>query len=170
MGFISEQELEEYCLNWFQEDDMGYKYKNGKDIEPGSINSERENFQQVILVNRLEKSISKLNRDFPDQVIKSAITKLTNANLPNLISSNRQFYNWIKKGLQVKYFEGNEEFGRRLKIIDFENPNNNDWLVVNQFKIQGPKHNRIPDIVVFINGLPIAVVELKNPANEKTNI
>ena len=87
----------------------------------------------------------------------------------SLINCNKNFYQWIIKGLKVTYHKDNQEIGRQLKLIDFDNFENNDFLVVNQFTVHGI-NNRRPDVVVFINGLPIVVIELKNPADEDADI
>jgi type I restriction enzyme R subunit len=86
------------------------------------------------------------------------------------MSCNRQVHQWLTSGVQVTYHEGNDEIGKQLKVIDFDNPENNDWLVVNQFTVDGPRHQRRPDVLVFINGLPLSVIELKNAADENADI
>ena len=93
-----------------------------------------------------------------------------NPNIPALMSCNRQVHSWLTKGVKVTYQEGNETVGKQLKVIDFDNPENNDWLVVNQFTIHGQKQNRRPDVLVFLNGLPLSVIELKNAADENADI
>ena len=86
------------------------------------------------------------------------------------MSANRQVHSWLTKGLKVTYQQDNETIGKQLKIIDFDDPENNDWLVVNQFTIHGHKHNRRPDVIVFVNGLPLSVIELKNAADQHADI
>jgi type I restriction enzyme R subunit len=98
------------------------------------------------------------------------VLQLANPNVPGLLASNRQFHRWMTQGLPITYLDGNQQVGIRLKVIGFDDPAANDWLVVNQLAIQGTKHNRRPDVVVYLNGLPLAVIELKNPADEKADI
>ena len=131
---------------------------------------ERDDFRQVVLTGRLRSALTKLNPGVPAATIESAVLQLANPNTPGLLPSNRQFHRWMTTGLPITYMDGNQEKGIRLKVIGFDDPKSNDWLVVNQLAIQGPKHNRRPDVVVYLNGLPIAVLELKNPADEKADI
>jgi type I restriction enzyme R subunit len=165
---ITEDQLEQECLSWFRE--IGYQIKHGTDIAPETSQAERSDFRQVILQSRLSDALYKLNPAVPSHVIDAAVTQITNPNIPGLLSANRQLHKWITQGYPVKFMVDNVERGIRLSLIDFHNPDNNDWLAVNQFAIQGGKHNRRPDVITFVNGLPLAVIELKNPADEKADI
>ena len=167
-SILAEEDLENISIEWFKE--IGYQFIHGPNIAPDSISPERHDLRQVFLIGRLKSALIRLNPEVPSKTIDAAVLQITNPNIPGLIASNRQFHKWMTKGLPLSYMNGNQEIGIRLKIIDFDNPDQNDWLVVNQLAISGPKNNRRPDVVVYINGLPIAVIELKNPANEKTNI
>lgn len=91
-------------------------------------------------------------------------------NLPTLIQINRQFHRWLRDGVKVQYQKNGETVGDQVRLIDFTNPMANDWLAVNQFTIKGPNHTKRPDIILFVNGLPFAVLELKNPADEQADI
>ncbi len=168
MSDINEEILEKTSIEWFTE--IGYKFVHGPDIAPEKNYQERDDLRQVFLIGRLRSALIRLNPEVPNKTIDAAVLQITNPNIPGLVASNRQFHIWMTKGLPISYMEGNQEIGIRLRIIDFDNPDKNDWLVVNQLAISGPKNNRRPDVVVYINGLPIAVIELKNPANEKTDI
>jgi len=168
MAFISEDDLEQMSLEWFQE--IGYTFIHGPLLAPDGETPERDDFRQVVLTGRLRSALTKLNPGVPAATIESAVLQLANPNTPGLLPSNRQFHRWMTTGLPITYMDGNQEVGIRLKVIGFDDPNSNDWLVVNQLAIQGPKHNRRPDLVVYLNGLPIAVLELKNPADEKADI
>ena len=168
MAFISEDDLEQMSLEWFQE--IGYTFIHGPLLAPDGETPERDDFRQVVLTGRLRSALTKLNPGVPAATIESAVLQLANPNTPGLLASNRQFHRWMTTGLPITYMDGNQEVGIRLKVIGFDDPASNDWLVVNQLAIQGPKHNRRPDVVVYLNGLPIAVLELKNPADEKADI
>lgn len=102
--------------------------------------------------------------------IEDAVRQVLNPNLPSLIQANHQFHRWLRDGVPVEFQRDGETVGDRVQLIEFENPDSNEWLAVNQFTVQGPHHTKRPDIIIFLNGLPIAVVELKNPADENADI
>ena len=168
MALVTEDQVELLSIDWFKE--LGYQYKCGYDIAPDGEEPERTAYRSVILQDRLQAALSRINPDIPESAINSALSQLANPNIPSMMSCNRQIHQWLTKGIQVIYHKGNEEVGKPLKVIDYENLENNDWLVANQFTIQGPKHNRRPDVLVFVNGLPLSVVELKNAADEDADI
>jgi len=168
MALISEDHLEQQALAWFQE--MGYRLVHGPQLAPDGATPERENFRQVVLTGRLREALKRLNPEAPAATIETAVPQLATPSVPGLLAANRQFHRWMTTGLPITYMDGNREVGTRLKVIGFDDPAANDWLVVNQLAVQGPRHNRRSDIVVYLNGLPIAVLELKNPVNEKVDI
>ena len=168
MNIITEEQLELQCIDWFIE--LGYEYKDGHDIAPESNNSERDDFRKVILEDRLRSALIRINPDIPNQTINNSIPQILNPNIPGLLNCNREMHKWITKGLKVTFMQDNQEVGKQLKLIDFENIDNNDWLGINQFEIQGDQRLRRPDVLVFVNGLPLAVIELKNPADENADI
>lgn len=168
MARITEDHLEQQCLEWFQE--LGYTHVFAPQLDSDGNSPERTDFRQVILTGRLRSALQRLNPDVPAGTIESAVLQLANPNVPGLLASNRQCHRWITQGLPITYMDGNQQVGIRLKVIGFDDPGANDWLVVNQLAIQGSKHNRRPDVVVYVNGLPLAVLELKNPAEEKADI
>ena len=122
------------------------------------------------LEERLKSAVVRINPDIPSQTINNSISQILNPNIPGLLNCNREMHKWMMKGLKLTFMEDNQEVGKQLKLIDFENIDNNDWLVVNQFEIQGDQRLRRPDVLVFVNGLPLAVIELKNPADENADI
>lgn len=168
MALITEDHVELQSIEWFK--DLGYAYACGYDIAPDGEAPERTDYRSVTLKDRLLSSLKRLNPEIPQSAIDTAFAQLINPNIPALMSCNRQVHSWITKGVKVTYHEGNQEVGKQLKVIDFENPENNDWLVVNQFTIHGVKQNRRPDVLVFLNGLPLGVIELKNVADAKADI
>lgn len=166
---MNESELEQTCLQWFQE--SGWNYTHGRDLSPDSDTSERSDYRQVVLQQRLSDAATHLNPDLPPEAIDNAIRVATTANSPNLITNNHTFHRYLLEGISVEYTNAaGERKSDRVQLIDFQNPDNNDFLVANQFAILGTKQTRYPDIIPFINGLPLAVIELKNPTDENTDI
>ncbi len=168
MALITEDQVEQISIDWFKE--LGYLYKCGYEIVPDGEKPERTDYRSVILQDRLQEALSRINPDIPEYAINTVLSQVTNPNIPSMMSCNRQVHQWLTIGVQVTYHEGNEEVGKLLKVVDYENPENNDWLVVNQFTVRGLKHNRRPDVLVFVNGLPLSVIELKNAADEDADI
>jgi len=163
---INEDELEQFCIEVFE--DIDYEYILGTELE------ERESPTQVVLHQRLQDNIYKLNKDLPNSAREQAINQLLRIDTPDLLLQNQYVHSLLVKGVTVTYSEKGENKSGIVRLIDFANPENNDFLVVNQYTvIEGlghQKRNRRPDIVVFVNGLPLVVIELKNPADEKTEI
>jgi len=168
MALVTEDQVELQSIEWFR--DLGYDYVCGYDIAPDGDTPERSDYISVVLKDRLLSALTRINPDIPQAAITAALSRLINPNIPALMSANRQVHSWLTKGVKVTYHEGDQEIGKQLKVIDFDNPDNNEWLVVNQFTIHGQKHNRRPDVLVFVNGLPLSVLELKNAADEQADI
>ena len=168
MALVTEDQVELQSIDWFKE--LGYQYVCGYDIAVDGETPERTDYRSVVLKDRLLSALTRINPDIPKSAINTALSQLMNPNIPALMSCNRQVHSWLTKGVKVTYQEGNETIGKQLKVIDFDNPENNDWLVVNQFTIHGQKQNRRPDVLVFLNGLPLSVIELKNAADENADI
>lgn len=166
---ITEQKLtEQAVIDWFK--DLGYDYKFGPDISPGGVLVER-NFSDVILENRLRNAIRRLNPNLPEKGIDETVDKLKRVENPNLEIANREIYKMLTEGIRIALEGENKELkGMFVNVIDFENPLNNEFLIVNQFTVKGIEKTRRPDVVVFINGLPLAVFELKNPLIEEATI
>ena len=174
---INEDQVEQIAIEWFKE--LGYDYLHGYDCSPSeapdSSDPQRSNYQEVLLSHRLQTALVKLNPDLPLSAIDEAIDRLKKHQHATLIQNNRAFHEMLLKGIsvEVKIDDSSEirsSRGEVVKLIDFHKPSNNDFLVVNQYTINGTKGNRRPDIVVFINGLPISVIELKNPADKNADI
>ncbi len=168
MALVTEDQVESQCIDWFE--DLGYRYRRGYDVAPYGETPERTDYRSVVLEDRLLSALTRINPDIPGTAIGDALSQLTNPNIPALMSCNRQVHQWLTRGVKVTWHEGKQEIGRQLEVIDFDNPENNDWLVVNQFTIHGQKHTRRPDVLVFLNGLPLAVIELKNVADENADV
>ncbi|WP_295803050.1 type I restriction endonuclease subunit R [uncultured Microbulbifer sp.] len=164
---ITEDQLEDLCQTWFE--DTGYQVIQGEAIAPDTPDAERDDWQQVILRPRLKAAIERLNRYLPEVAREEAFHVVTNQEAPVLAQGNRGFHKLLVDGVNVDVAGKEVTEGVFVRLIDFESPENNDWLVVRQFTVVGQRKRR-PDMVVFVNGLPLAVIELKNPADEKTDI
>ena len=165
---INEDQVEQLAIEWFKE--LEYDYLLGYDIAPDSSDPQRQNYQEVLLSKYLQISLQKLNPTLPTSAIDEAVHILKKPQHASLIQNNRAFHQMLLQGIPVEIKTDDGKKGEVLKVIDFEEVKNNHFLVVNQYTIKGTKGNRRPDLVVFINGLPIAVLELKNPADENADI
>ncbi|MGI3052887.1 type I restriction endonuclease subunit R [Vibrio alginolyticus] len=169
---ITEDQLEQQCLDWFKE--LGYQYQNGYDIAPDGDTPERENYQQVTLQARLVSALETLNPNVPSDTLIEVAKTVATPQTPVLIKNNKLFHQYLIEGVPVEYSVMEQEQWvtkhTHVRLIDFDNRENNEFLVVNQFTITGTKVNRRPDVIIFINGLPLAVIELKNPADDHADI
>lgn len=167
---MNENQLEnDYVLKWFT-DYLKYSYELGADISPEGRHSERAEFRDVVLVDRLREAVSKFNPMAGAEKIEEVVLKVTDIPGAKRIDKNQQFHQMLINGVELDRFgDDKDEDDHKLRIIDFQNPKNNDFLVVNQFTIIGSAEHR-PDLIVFINGLPMVVIELKNPDDTKTDI
>jgi type I restriction enzyme R subunit len=160
---------EQPVIEWLKE--MGYDYEFGPDLAPGQILGEREDFREVLLIGRLKRSIRRLNPDLSEVEIDDAVRAIKSVEHPNLEIANKEVYKLLTEGVRIIVCDQEgEERGRIVRIFDFENPQNNEFLVVNQFAIQGLEKVRRPDVVVFVNGIPLAIFELKNPTLENATV
>lgn len=168
MKFTTEDEIETYNLELL--DALDYSYKNGYDIEPEGSAPERQSFGDVLLKDRLTNAIARINPHIPPEIRATAQRELQNIASPDLVSNNEIFHRYLTEGITVEYTRNGETKGEQLWLIDWSNPDNNEFLAVNQFTVIEDNHNRRPDIVLFINGLPLVVIELKNAADAKANL
>ena len=165
---ITEDQLEQLSLDWFRE--TGWDYANGVDISPDGDDSERDDYRVVVLKDRLAEAVARLNPDLPPSAVDDVVHVVANPDHPSLEQNNRALHRLYTNGVKVEYSTDDSKETIYAQIIDFQNPDNNDLLVVNQFSVAGTKQARRPDVVVFVNGLPLAVVELKNPADESADV
>lgn len=136
---------------------------------PQSIHSqrERESYAEVVLAQRMRDALARLNPELPTEALDDAFRKLARLEGPTLEARNRTLHRLLVDGVTVEYRSAEGDIrGAQARLIDFDDPDDNDWLAVNQFTVSENKHTRRPDIVLFVNGLPLAVIELKNPADE----
>ncbi|MGE8721935.1 type I restriction endonuclease subunit R [Leptospira terpstrae] len=166
---ISEDILEKQCLAWFEEG--GYASVYGPDIAPDGESPERIDYKQVVLTGRLLSALERINPNIPRAALEEkVIPLLTKPAHTLLIQNNREFHKFVLDGIAIEYAKGDVKKHDTVQLVDFQNIKNNQFLVVNQFTIQSNKTNRRPDLVVFVNGLPLAVIELKNIGDEGTDI
>src|SRR5574344_1819286 len=168
MPTINETTLEYAMIDQLKE--LGFDYVNGMDIAPDSESPERDSYSDVVLNNRLKDALYRINPTMPDEAIEEAFRKITIPQSPNMLINNKVFHKYLTEGVDVEYREGNETRYGKVWAIDFENLNNNQFLAVNQFTVIENNNNRRPDVILFINGLPMVVVELKNPADVDADI
>lgn len=165
---MTESEVEEVALDILK--DLGYHIINGPDIAPDGTNPERKSYQDVILVERLKEAIDRINPNIPKDAKEEAIKKVQRTESQNLIANNEHFHNLLVNGVPVQYRKHDRIVDDHVFLIDFKNIKNNEFLAINQFTVIEDKNNRRPDILLFINGLPLVVIELKNIADENATI
>ncbi len=168
MNKITESEIESYAIELLEA--HGYYCAYGPDIAPDSDRPERASFEDVILPERLKTAVSRINPAIPADARDEAIKQLRRLNSPELIANNEAFHRMLSEGIKVTYQKDGNSRGDLVWLIDFNDPRNNDFLVLNQFTIIENHQNKRPDVVLFVNGLPLVVIELKNPADENATI
>jgi type I restriction enzyme R subunit len=155
--------LEQAALAWLES--LGYKILSGPEIAPGEPGAERETYDQVVLAGRLREAMQRLNPDVPAAMVEDAVRLLMRTDRVSLVENNRSFHERLTGGVTVQEVRrGRGATFNQLRVVDFEHIENNDFVVVNQFTVMEGGHHRRFDIVVFLNGLPVGVFELKNPA------
>ena len=169
MSTITEADVEAAALDWVR--DNGWDVAHGPDIAPGTPNAERDDFGQVVLAQRLREALARLNAELLAAALDDAFRKLTLPEGSTLEARNRAFHRMLVNGVTVEYRDaGGAVRWTPAKVINFGDPGSNDFLAVNQFTVMENKHSRRPDVVLFVNGLPLGVIELKNPADEDATI
>ena len=166
---FTESEVEEAALEWLK--NLGWRVAHGPDIAPDVAGSERTDYSKVILERQLLDGLGRLNPDLSAEALQDAFRKLTRPEGPTLETRNRVFHRMLVDGVTVEYRGADGAVrGAQVSVLDYENPANNDWLAVNQFTVVEGEHERRPDVVLFVNGLPLGLIELKNPADEKATV
>ena len=166
---ITESTVEDAALDWLA--GLGWRTTHGPDIAPDTTGAERADYGEVLLARRLRDALARLNPDLPAAALDDAFRKLARPEGATLEARNRAFHRMVVDGATVEHRTDNGAIrGAQARVIDFDDPANNDWLAVNQFTVVEIKHERRPDVVLFVNGLPLGVIELKNPADEDATI
>jgi type I restriction enzyme, R subunit len=168
MPSFTENIVEQATLDWLEQ--LGYTTFNATEIAPDEPNPERQTYTDVVLIERLRNALLIINPQIPLEAIEDAIKKVTRTTSPNLYENNRRFHKFLTDGVDVEYLANGRTIYDKVWLIDFNEPENNNWLALNQFTIIENRNNRRPDVIIFINGLPIAVIELKNPTDENATI
>ncbi|MCS7017355.1 MAG: type I restriction endonuclease, partial [Gemmatales bacterium] len=163
-SFLSEAEVELALLDQLRT--LGYRIAREEVIGPDGTHPERISHDEVVLRGRLEAAVARLNPTLPLEARQDAIRKVTQSELPSLLEENRRLHKLLTEGVDVEYHadDGTLTAGK-VRLIDFDDPGQNDWLAVSQFVVIHGPHHRRPDVVVFVNGLPLAVIELKAPGD-----
>ena len=166
---FTESVVEDAALAWIES--LGWVIRNGVDIAPGEPGAERDSHGDVVLGSRLRRALTKLNPALPPDAIDDAFRRLTRPEGTELLPGNRAMHRLLVEGVWVEYRGADGEIrGGQARVLDFDDVDNNDWLAVNQFTVVENKQNRRPDIVLFVNGLPLGVIELKNAADENATV
>ena len=164
---MTENDLEQACIDWFRE--LGWEYSHGETLSPGGFAPERAHYNEVVLAPRFRAALESLNPDLPTSAIDDAEKRVRQFAGQSLIEANRDLYVWLRDGIPVDIEEDGHRRQAFVAVFDWADITHNDWLIVNQFTVKGTKTVR-PDMVAFVNGLPLAVIELKNPADEKADV
>lgn len=165
---IIESEVELVVLDILK--DMGYKTLWGPDIACDGTKPERQSFSDVVLIDRLKDAVERINTKIPAEAREAALKKVLRSESPNLVVDNQSFHKMLVEGVDVEYRKAGRIVGDKVWLIDFDEIKNNEFLAVNQFTVIENNYNRRPDVVLFLNGLPVGVIELKNPADENATV
>ncbi len=168
MQNVTEASIEKFTVENLQ--GLGWDYSDGLSLAPGSETSERSSYEQVLLLARLRRSIARLNLDIPAEAQEHALRTVQRIHSPELTTNNEQFHKYLTDGVPVQYRAGNRGLGGYVWLIDFANPDNNEFLVVNQYTVVEKDQNKRVDVVLFVNGIPLVVIELKNPVDENATV
>ena len=169
MTTLNEADVESAALEWLAT--LGWKTAHGPDIAPDTPGTERADHGQVVLERRLHDALARLNPGLPIAALDDALRKLTHPEGATLEARNRSFHRMLVSGVTVEYRANNGAIrGEQAQVVDFGDPDNNDWLAVNQFTVSENQNTRRPDVVLFLNGLPLGIIELKNPADEDATV
>lgn len=170
---INESEIEEYTIKLFE--NLNYKSIYASDIAPDGNHPERESFEDVVLLERLRNAVNRINPKIPISAREDAVKQIQRLSSPELIANNESFHRMLTEGINVSYQNNGSSRGDLVRLIDFDNPENNEFLAANQFTVISNNSvngtvNKRPDIVLFVNGIPLIVIELKNAADENATI
>jgi len=168
MAKITESKIEEFAIGLLEK--QGYQYIYAPSIAPDSKTPERQKFEDVLLMERLQSAVEIINPSIPADIREDAIKQIQRLNSPELIANNEAFHRMLTEGIKVSYQKDGNSRGDLVWLIDFQNPENNDFLVANQFTVIENNVNKRPDVVLFVNGIPLVVIELKNPADENATV
>ena len=165
---INENTIEQSLIEQLVQ--QGYTYYYGADIAPYSDNAQRENFASVILENHFKDCLKKLNPTIPESARVEAFQKVINLGTEDIMENNERFHNHLTNGVTVEYTKGENTIGIPVTLLDTENIENNSFWVVNQLVVKENNNEKRFDVVIYINGLPLVFIELKNATDEKATV
>ena len=168
MTRITEHSIEEFAIELL--DKLGYEYIYAPNIAPDGETPERETYEHVLLVERLQNAVKRINKSMPTDAQAEAIKEIQRIASPELLANNEAFHRLLSEGIPVSKRVDGDDRGDRVWLIDFKNPYNNDFVVANQFTVVENNNNKRPDVILFVNGIPLVVIELKNAADENATI
>ena len=165
MSSLTESALESFAVKLF--DRLGYNYAYGPEIAPDGERPERSGYDQILLLGRLEDALRRINPHLSPSILQTVLNDVRRVSSPDLLANNEAFHRMMTEGVKVRRQDEGNERGELAWLIDFANLDNNEFLAVNQFTVIENHQNKRPDIVLFINGIPLVVIELKNPTDEE---
>lgn len=165
---ITESAIEDLAIDLLEK--QGYQYIYAPDIAPDSETPERSSFEDVLLIEHLKKAVGRINSSIPVDAREDALKQIPRLNSPELIANNEAFHRMLTEGIKITYRKDGADRGDLVWLIDFKNPENNEFLVSNQFTVIENEVNKRPDVILFVNGLPLVVIELKNPTDENATV
>jgi type I restriction enzyme, R subunit len=168
MTKLTESDIENLAIEVFQ--NQGYTWKWGPDIAPDGQAAERAAWDEVLLLHRLEDAVRRINPKVSDEALSDAIKQVKRINNPVLLTNNETFHKMLTESVKVSYRKDGEQRGEQVWLIDFKNITNNDFLVVNQFTVIENHNIKRPDLILFVNGIPLVVMELKNATDENATL
>ncbi|WP_366924854.1 type I restriction endonuclease subunit R [Metallumcola ferriviriculae] len=165
---ITENSIEKFAIQLLEK--VGYQYIYAPDVAPDSVSPERKSFEDVLLLERLQKAVGRINPKIPVDVRLDAIKEIQRLSSPELIANNEAFHRMLTEGINVSVQKNGNDRGDLVWLVDFNQPENNEFIITNQFTVIENGVNKRPDIILFVNGLPLVVIELKNPADENATV
>lgn len=168
MPTLTESKIEEFAICLFEQ--LGYSYFYGPDIAPDGVCPKRASFEEVVMTENLRSAVYRINPKLSQEVCDEAVNKVLRIASPDMLANNEAFHRMLTEGIPVSVHKDGSERGELVWLVDFDNPHNNDFTVVNQFTVIENNHNKRPDVILFVNGLPLVVIELKNAADENATL
>ncbi|WP_404787149.1 type I restriction endonuclease subunit R [Altericista sp. CCNU0014] len=167
-GKLTESAIEDFALKLFVR--LGYTHLYAPDIAPDSLTPERSRYDEVILTTRLQQALHRINPSIAPDLLQAALKELQRIQSPDLLTNNETFHRLLTEGINISTQQNGNERGTLIKPIDFDNPDNNEFVIVNQFTVIENNQNKRPDLIIFINGIPLVIIELKNPTDQNATL
>jgi len=168
MTKITENTIEKFAIEQLER--LGYQYIYAPDIAPDGERPERNSYEDVLLIERLQNAVRRINPNIPPDAQEEAIKEVQRIHSPELLANNETFHRMLTEGINISYQKDGHQRGDLVWLIDFEHPENNEFIVANQFTVIENGNNKRPDVILFVNGIPLVVMELKNPADENATV